>query len=313
MTVATGQPASGGGFLIREFDEEAWDDAVYLIEAGDCTPFIGAGASAEYVPVAGDLAKALARRYHYPFKDTDDLARVTQFAAVQRRNRPLVKKRFVDEMIAKASVPDFNVADEPHALLADLELPIYITTNYDDFMFKALEHRKRGPELAICPWYTKGKRELEEATKLFSESAGYAADQAKPIVYHLHGHYGIPDSLVLTEDDYIDFLVRVSGDPDLLPPKIQESLSSKMLLFIGYSLEDWTFRVIFRGLLSARPPLDQYAHVSVQLPPEAKNSGDKRPLQIQEYLDKYFDRQNISICWMTAREFTTELRRRLGR
>ena len=60
---------------------------------------------------------------------------------------------------------------------------------------------------------------------------------------------------MLTEDDYIDFLVRVSGDPNLLPPVIQEALASKMLLFVGFSLADWTFRVIFGGLLSARPPL----------------------------------------------------------
>lgn len=83
-----------------------------------------------------------------------------------------------------------------------------------------------------------------------------------------------------------------------------------MLLFVGYSLEDWTFRVIFKGLLSARPLHAGYPHVSVQLPPSAEDAADDRPLRIQEYLDRYFEMQSISICWMTAREFSAELRGR---
>jgi len=91
---------------------------------------------------------------------------------------------------------------------------------------------------------------------------------------------------------------------------IRQSLRSKMLLFIGYSLADWTFRVIFRGLLSARPPHASYPHVSVQLPPSTRDASDQRSSRIQEYFDKYFEMQSISICWMTARRFSSELRRR---
>jgi hypothetical protein len=302
--------ASWGGELIRAFDENAWKRTVYLIGKGMCTPFIGAGASADQLPVAGNLAATLACEYQFPFDDDRDLARVTQFAAVREGSRQYVKQRLTDEMFAGVQLPDFRASDEPHALLADLRLPIYVTTNYDDFMYEALADRGRAPLRAICPWYTKDRTEVEEATALFRESIGYDPDSTRPIVYHLHGHHSIPESLVLTEDDYIDFLVRVSGDPGLLPPVIQRSLMSKMLLFVGYSLADWTFRVIFRGLLSARPPLASHSHVSVQLPPPVGAPADERPLRIQEYLDRYFERQNICICWMTAREFSAELRQR---
>lgn len=296
--------------LLRVFDEEAWKRTVYWIKVRRCTPFIGAGASAEHVPVAGDLAEALAREYRYPFDDARDLARVSQFAAVEAGDRQYVKQKFTDDMFTNISVPDFRAPDEPYGLLADLKLPVYLTTNYDDFMYQALEDRGRKPLRAICPWYTTDEWEVEQATSLFQEAAGYDPDNARPIVYHLHGHHSTPESLVLTEDDYIDFLVRVSGDPKLLPPVIRQSLASQMLLFIGYSLADWTFRVIFRGLLSARPTLAQVAHVSVQLPPSARDTADDRPLRVQEYLESYFAEQRISICWKTAREFSDELRRK---
>lgn len=302
--------AAVGGRLIRVFDEDAWKRTVYLIQHGHCTPFIGAGASAEYVPVAGDLASALAGEYGYPFDEDRDLARVTQFAAVREGSRLYVKKRFADDMFAGVQPPDFRARDEPHALLADLNLPVYVTTNYDDFIFEALADRGRSPQRAICPWYTNDPAEVADATRLFREPAGYNPDSSRPIVYYLHGHHGTPESLVLTEDDYIDFLVRVSGDPDLLPPVIRQSLRSRMLLFVGFSLADWTFRVIFRGLLSARPLHAGYPHVSVQLPPSAGDAVDDRPQRVQEYLDRYFEMQSISICWKTAREFSAELRQR---
>ena len=306
------------GGLLRVFDEDAWKRTVYSINAGRCTPFIGAGTSAEHVPVAGDLAEALAREYRYPFDDARNLARVSQFAAVREGDRQYVKQKFADDMFANVSVPDFRAADEPYALLADLGLPIYLTTNYDDFIYEALKDRGRAPLRAICPWYTTDKWEIRQANRLFRQAAGYDPNNARPIVYHLHGHHSAPESLVLTEDDYIDFLVRVSGDPKLLPPVIRQSLASQMLLFIGYSLADWTFRVIFNGLLSARPPSAQAAHVSVQLPPsfghDEDDAGDAdeddRLLRVQEYLDRYFEQQRISICWKTAREFSAELRQR---
>lgn len=298
-----------GGFMIRAFDEDAWKRTIYLIHGGQCTPFIGAGASAEYIPVAGDLAESLAGEYGFPFDDNRDLARVTQFAAVREGSRMYVKRRFADDVLAGLPRPGFRAADDPHALLADLPLPVYVTTNYDNFMYEALESRGRLPQRAICPWYTSDAKEVAEATSLFREPAGYNPDPKRPIVYHLHGHPSVAESLVLTEDDYIDFLVRVSADSDLLPPVITKSLRSRMLLFIGYSLADWTFRVIFRGLLSARPLNAGYPHVSVQLPP-SNGSDDDRTARIQEYLDRYFEMQSISICWKTAREFSSELRRR---
>jgi hypothetical protein len=296
--------------VIRAFDDRSWNRTVYLIGRGACTPFVGAGASADKLPLGGDLAASLAHKYKYPFDDERDLARVSQFAAVREGSRQYVKQRLVDDMFADVRAPDFRAPDEPYGILADLRLPIYITTNYDDFMYDALADRGRAPQRAICPWYTKDRTEVRQANSLFRENKGFNPDSGRPIVYHLHGHRSVPESLVLTEDDYIDFLVRMSGDAALLPPVIQSSLTNKMLLFVGYSLADSTFRVIFRGLLATRPPLSTHAHVSVQLPPPSHGPDDDRPLRIQEYLDSYFERQNIWICWENARAFSAELRRR---
>jgi SIR2-like domain len=320
--------------LVRVFDEGIWERLVRRIKEEQCTPFIGAGASAEYIPVAAKLAKDLALEFKYPFDDAHDLARVTQFAAVRTGDRLDIKERLAGT-IKNVPAPDFTAPNQPHALLADLGLPIYLTTNYDDFMYKALKSRNLSPQRAVCPWYTTDDWEIEEANRLFEKDSGFKPDKKRPIVYHLHGHHGTPRSLVLTEDDYIDFLVRVSADPKLLPPVIREALGTRMLLFIGFSMADWTFRVIFGGLLSAWPPGARPMHVSVQLPPPTEEPAAEGPaaegpptegpaaeqalrvheqaLRMQEYLDQYFEQQKISICWKNALDFSTELRKRWER
>lgn len=296
---------------MREID---WDLLLQRIDAGRCTPFLGAGASAGHVKVARKLAAEYAAEHGYPFPDSDDLARVTQYVAVKRRERTFVKEQFVDRHIKTASSPDFSEADQPHAVLAGLPLSVYLTTNYDDFMTDALRYRKKEPQVAVCPWYVTEKRDRRLASgKVFSQPRGYDPEPSSPIVYHLHGHRSEARSLVLTEDDYLDFLVRIASDRSLVPPLIQRAITDNSLLFIGYSLSDWTFRVLFRGLLAAVPPGLQLRHVSVQLLPQLRDSnGDaaRKTIEadVKSYLGDYFDDMKIDVFWGDARAFCTTLR-----
>jgi hypothetical protein len=115
-----------------------------------------------------------------------------------------------------------------------------------------------------------------------------------------------PDSFVLTEDDYIDFLVSVNRDGNLLPLGVREALAGSSLLFIGYRLSDLNFRVLFRmivGLDSGMPRIN----VSVQLLPEPR--AGLPPERVQDYLDAYFAKNmNVRVFWGTARQFSEKLR-----
>ena len=287
--------------------ERSWQEIIGAIEADECTPFIGAGASAARFQVGGQLAANLAKQHEYPFDDNDDLASVAQFAAIHRVATPLLKRQ-VAGMFCDTSPPDFRDQDDPHGVLADLPLSVYITTNYDDLMCQALKSRSRQPLRAVCPWYTQDSAKLLEARRPFKQP-GRVRPHA-PIVYHLHGHHEAAESLVLTEDDYIEFLVQASKNKNLLPAAVREALSSRMLLFIGYGLHDWTFRVLFRGLLAVQPSYAQYSHLSVQLPPVNNGLSDDEQDQVKEYLTDYFSRQKIFVFWGSAKDFAKQLRDR---
>ena len=53
---------------------------------------------------------------------------------------------------------------------------------------------------------------------------------------------------MLTEDDYFDFLIGVTANKDLIPKPVRRALADSALLFLGFQLDDWDFRVLFRSI-----------------------------------------------------------------
>ncbi|MFD9210506.1 SIR2 family protein [Streptomyces sioyaensis] len=293
-------------------DERDWRRLVDQLKAGDCTPFLGAGANGDNLPTASDLAKEWAARYDYPFNDRTNLSRVMHYAVIKEGgDGGYVKQQLINECFANVPPPDFDDPVEPHALLADFPIRVYLTTNYDNFMAEALNSRQRTPEVAQSPWYT--AKEPSEHRRLFADKAGYDPQTDHPIVYHLHGHVQNPPSMVLTIDDYLDYLVKVAstGHP-LIPTRVRRAIGDVPLLFIGYSLQDWTFQVTFQSLLRVIPPSQRRRHMSVQLDPVSDDADDTARAAARDYLDRYFEGMRISIFWGSAQAFCAELRRRTG-
>lgn len=286
---------------------ENWEDLLDRI--GDqqctCTPIIGAGTCAGTLPLGSEIAQEWADEHDYPLADATDLARVAQFLAIDRHDmfpKDEIKKRFEE-----VNPPDFSQPDEPHRVLADLKLPIYVTTNYDDFMMKALEDRGQKPKREFCRWNQYGK---EFGEKSVFDGSEYKPTPEEPLVFHLHGHIGQPQSMVLTEGDYLDFLIRFARDQDILPADIRKALMTGPLLFIGYRLADWDFRVILRGLRGQVSAGIHYPAIAVQLPPD-ELSGEEVE-RAQGYLDQYLGTigkiPKVHIYWGEVRQFAKELR-----
>ena len=67
-----------------KLEEDDWNLLLERIKDGNCTPFLGAGACSQKIPVGSQIASEWAKEYDYPMKDSDDLIRVAQFVAVMR-------------------------------------------------------------------------------------------------------------------------------------------------------------------------------------------------------------------------------------
>jgi hypothetical protein len=293
----------------EKLSDRDWKSLLRRIRDGKCTPFLGAGAAAGCLPVARDIAQQWAAEYDYPLADgDDDLARVAQFIAVEVDD--MAPKEDLAELLSAVDPPDFSAPDEIHRVLADLPLPIYITTNYDAFMMRALKYRKKEPRRELCQWNGYVKRNFDS---VFDQDRSYTPAPATPLVYHLHGAMDMAQSMVLTEDDYLDFLVSMSRDVDLLPHPIMQALSGSSLLFVGYSRSDWNFRVLFRGLIESLDASLNMTSVAVQLPPLPADTPQPRRERVQAYLERYFENIQkipVRVYWGTAAEFAAELHQR---
>lgn len=291
-----------------------WDRLINQLRAGDCTPFLGAGACDGTLPSGPELSRRYAERYGYPFADVENLAQVMQFAAMATGD-PIYFKQQVCNDLRSYGRPDFGDPCEPHALLAEFPIPVFITTNYDDFLREALTlagKRVAEAELSMCPWF--GDAEYDK--RFFNSVPGLIPTAERPFVYNLHGSIDNPRSLVLADRDYLEYMLNIGpafedGERHLIPRPVLSALTDNPLLFVGYGLQDWTFRVIFDGLLRSIPDAHRRRNVSVQLLPKLNGDVADAQAAAERYLAQYLEGWNISIYWGSVRTFCTELRHRM--
>jgi hypothetical protein len=330
MRLRDGRLLAQRGTITAGREEIFWPTLLQRIYMGLCTAFLGPRVTTGLLPPAEVVAELLADANNYPCSDRQNLARVAQYVAsidrgklrtdylwiLQRglfqslgikptaEQRRRFEKAGLDATIealewARLSLVDHE--DEVHHLLADLPLPLYVTTNADSFMFQALRQRGRRPARFGLRWLPP-----EPGTPQFV--LGEPSPDA-PVVLHLNGYDGDPlqrQHLVLSEDDYLAHFLRLSTDQDtVLPADFLKLLSEHTFLFLGYQLEDWEFRVLLQGLIGRIAGInpEQKLHIGVQL--DMDQAIDAK--RARQYLQRYLGRFRIEIYWGTPQQFALEL------
>jgi len=304
-----------------------WTGLIRMIQQGKCTPIIGPRVHGRWLPTLQEVALAWAKEHDYPFADKDDPAQVARYMASNQGQdfprvelldklmnefktrlpeelRPIKKMKTLSEMVSAVGGKTL-LADDPnevHQVLASLNLPLYLTTNCDSFMTEALAARGRQPSREICRW----NESLDGLPSLFEQRPDYEPTVEAPLVYHLFGNDLEASSLVLTEDSYLDFLVRISAEQERIPPTIWAALANSTLMFMGYSLNDWEFRIIMRGLVATREQRRNFKHVAVQL--DLGDVDEEHVEAVQSFLQQYFQGAEINVYWGSMQQFVAELR-----
>ena len=127
----------------------------------------------------------------------------------------------------------------------------------------------------------------------------------------MFGSLAEPRSLVISEDDYIEFVAALSSDDPPVPPYVQERLTDSALMLLGFGLDDLDVRVLLRTLVGKNPALmDDYQHVAAQVD---VNSSVIDPDRAKSYLEDYFKRvSQMQVYWGTIDDFTADLKRLKG-
>jgi hypothetical protein len=234
--------------IIKVEDSRVLDLVGDAVRSQQCILFLGAGVHAapptgspfDYPPelrprvgsaLSHELAAASGFAGHLPREDPGNLQRVALAYEIA-----FSRARLVD-----AVTDAVDVGKEPSPMLrglARLDFPVVITTNYDQLFEKALRDAGKQPRVAI---YTP---DLEETTDFRNPTA------QSPIVFKIHGDISRPETVVITDEDYINFVLRMSNkEPyDPLPLRLKMYLTDWTTLFIGYSLLDYNLRLLLKTL-----------------------------------------------------------------
>jgi TIR domain/SIR2-like domain len=306
------------------------------IRAGQFTPIVGLGLTDSLVGPRRLLARQWARTFEFPMAkhQQEDLPGVAQFVTVMTNAATL--RSSLDEYLRAQLHPSAPAAtnttaaaadapvdlaslvraawdrlraedpDEPHVVLAKLPCPIYVVAHPWDLLAEALRAEGKAPVVELCRW----KHDVYDwPASVFDTDPDYAPSPERPLVYHAFGRLDFPDSLVLTEDDYFDFLIGVTQDRSLIPTAVRRVLADSALLLLGFGLEDWDVRVLLRTLVSQEGArkLHKYTHVAAQLD---LSGGVVSPARAQRYLERYFGKHrepSIDIYWGSVDEFAADL------
>jgi len=175
-------------------NELDWATLIQQIREGECAPILGAGTSFGVPPLGAELAGILLQmeetrtNIRSPIAERDVLAKVSQYLAVRRKDNVWPKKRIADYLKSQVR-PDVSLR-ETYQVLAQLGLPIYLTTNYDDFTVAALRTVRADVHQEFTRWTSPL---LEDHPSVFD--SGFLPDHDHPVVFHLYGHWDITKSL----------------------------------------------------------------------------------------------------------------------
>jgi hypothetical protein len=214
-------PESTG--LSQETFLREYGDAV---AEGNAAVFVGAGMSRAngYVDWKGLLAE-FADELGLDLEIETDLLRVAQYHLNENEsNRNRLSQKIVDE---------FSDSKEPtagHLTLAKLPIDRWWTTNYDDVVERAIKLVGKKPHVIAA-----------------AANATVWPKGTQALVNKMHGDLSDLDNIVITSDDYEDYVQRFP----MFRERLLSDLTERTFVFLGYSFTDPHFEFILSELRRA--------------------------------------------------------------
>jgi len=321
---------SSASIARAEPTDRDYQPMIDAIKEGTLVPFFGAGVNlcgrpqdarwrrGQFLPSGQELAIDLANAFSYPWSDTRDLVRVSQYVALIRGLGPLNNRlRHIFDVDYPPTPLHHFFARLPQ-VLREKRYPPYqliVTTNYDDVLERAFREANEPFDLItyvargnseqrgkFLHWSPEGHLELVQIANEYRLPLDEDRMLVRTAILKLHGAVDRlsgpadrQDSFVITEDHYIDYLTR-SDISSLVPITLSEKLKSSSFLFLGYSLRDWNLRVILYRIWLEQQQNEDYRSWAIQLNPE-------------ELETKFWDERDVTILNARLDNYIADLTR----
>lgn len=242
--------------------------------------FVGSGFGKEAVPplkTGGELETEL--RAELGVADTGEgLAELLQYL----QNKSVGAKRNVVTWLKQHLLHGISRPGGAHRLLLKLPCKEFLTTNYDSLLIEA----SRG-----IPGYT--LTSIDDAGTYESYLGNIHEQEA--VLARLHGAFESEDRIVATTDDYINNYTNTGNKWREI---VQGLLRNRTLVFIGYSLRDFTTWTSYIRILS---------RWQGNMPPHVMVAPSSSP-----HIGKFWEKYGIQFVPLKAHQFLIGLHDRLN-
>lgn len=311
------------------------DDLIRKVRVGRVVPVIGASLTYDLVFATGEkgLAQAWAEHLEFPNLERERVCRVAEYEYYRTGDDSQVKRDyllFLKRVLLGQAKNDPRVGPElmdssddhtlteiaknlydpqrddprrnPLLLLADLPLPIYVTTSFHGFLQDALRRVGKEPNTAICGW-NEAAHQIVRPEHRFSSD--YRPSYREPLVFHVYGHEEYPESMVLTEDNYLSFLVSIAQnvgrealDP-IVPLSVLGAWATSSQLYLGFGPDTLEFRTLWMGLSSSQRKRVRGIFSLIDF---------SESQAIRQYVEQYLSARDLVVYWDDVNEFLSRLR-----
>ncbi len=189
--------------------------------------------------MAGKLTKLLGQECGFEKKFPEEPLTLMRVALCYEMTPGLGRSRLVDSL--SNHLQDGKTASRAVEMLAQLPFRIYVTTNYDRLLEDALRTvANKDPTVII--YNPDPKQETQPVSR--------EPTAQQPLLLKMHGDLSKRESIVITDEDYITFVQRMSDKDPLhpVPMLVRYRMQMWPTLFLGYSLRDFNLRLLFRTL-----------------------------------------------------------------
>lgn len=291
-------------------EDRHWNGLVDSLRSGRCILVLGPEIAADWsesgrddahpATFAGALKESLAKELKIDSRDPSIVGSLAAVAQVYED-----RQDFGATLHSQAARFYSSLRLTPsndHLAIASLPFRLIVSTCHDQLLTSALTMAGKTPIVLRYHFRADTKAERDDRTpKDLSAPI--------PVVYHLFGTSLEAETLVLSENDLLDFVVAMVSErlPDWLGRELQATGTN--LLFLGFGISHWYQRILLKGLIRfLSGGRIRRSAVHVALDPQLQTAPD--PERTQTIL--FYQRGNrVEVSDASVTNFVAELQQRL--
>jgi TIR domain-containing protein/SIR2-like protein len=232
--------------------ERNWTNLVTSLRHRQCVLVLGPEVPAKLASTAGSSPAArdlsyseeLTRQLASEFEGDDRRVMGSTLAAVAQLYEDAFGPNTMRSAAAQFYISEAYDPSDVHRSLASLPFKLILTTCHDALLKRALEESGKRP--VAFRYHLRGDKR---------DNPGFTHSETRdePVIYHLFGVADEPLSLVLSENDVLDFLIAIVSEQPPLPDALTRLLKQKYhsFLFVGFGIKELHLRILLKVLIRA--------------------------------------------------------------